>query len=137
MKNKFNRFNTIKKRIARQKELFLIEFKKKAGNVSATAEAVGIDRWTYYNWRKLDKEFAKKCDEIIFSIHEVVENQLLKNILAGKETSLIFYLCNRMPERWKNVQRVEQKFDSTTEGKIDQLLSFLGEALKNGGKEKS
>jgi hypothetical protein len=131
---KSNNYNTIKKRIAKQKELFLIEFKKKAGNVSATAEAVGIDRWTYYNWYKTDKEFAKKADEIIYAIHEIAENQLMKNILAGKETSLIFYLCNRMPGRWKNVQRVEQRLDTTTEGKIDKLLSLFGQVL-NGSKK--
>jgi len=134
MKNKFNRFNTIKKRIARQKELFLKQFKKNTGNVSISCVAIGIDRGTYYNWRKTDKEFARKADEAIFSIHEKVEDQLLKNIFAGKESSLFFYLCNRMPERWKSIQKIEQRFASGTEAKIDQLLSSLAEELKNGSR---
>lgn len=131
MRKKIDKSDTIKKRQKKQKELFLQEFKKKAGNISATCEAINISRETYYEWKRKDKDFAKRCDEIYQSLIDLAESQLIKNIIAGKETSLFFFLCNRAPEKWKNIQKVEQKFDTSTENKIDQFLTLLGKILKS------
>jgi hypothetical protein len=35
------------------------------------------------------------------------ETQLLKNIKMGKETSLIFFLVNRAPDKWRSINKVE------------------------------
>lgn len=105
---------TIKKRrkavqddIKRRQELFLQIYESKACNISLACKAVNISRPTFYDWCSKYPEFAKRCDEIENGLIDMAESQLYINIRNGKEVSLIFFLCNRRPERWKNVQRIE------------------------------
>lgn len=104
---KSSKSDTIKKRIEEKQALFLQLFDRKAANISSTCEAIGISRETYYEWRKRYGKFDQACDDIEMSLIDFAESQLLQNIKAGKETSLIFYLCNRAPDRWKNIQKSE------------------------------
>ena len=90
-----------------KKNLFLDTYFLKVCNISATCKGIGIDRKTFYNWKKDDNDFAEKAKEVEESLMEMAESQLFKNITSGKEASLFFYLCNRSPERWKNIQKVE------------------------------
>ena len=38
-----------------------------------------------------------------------VEASLYRQSLNGNTTAMIFWLCNRSPERWQSLQKVEQK----------------------------
>ena len=89
------------------KSLFLSVFKSKACNVTQACEAAKITRTTFYDWKKADPAFTQACDDIEYSLIDFAESNLLKNIQAGKEGAVIFFLCNRAPDRWRNVQRVE------------------------------
>ena len=75
--------------------------------VSSACKNCGIDRGTYYSWVRNDKEFALAIQDAKESHIQIAEDSLLKQVVAGVPVSTIFYLCNRAPERWKNVQRVE------------------------------
>ncbi|MEA1964726.1 MAG: phBC6A51 family helix-turn-helix protein [Candidatus Aerophobetes bacterium] len=79
---------------------FFEVYKRKACNVTAACDAVGISRQTYYEWRK-EEEFTQKCEEAEESLLDMAEVQLIKNIREGNERALEFYLCNRAPNRWK------------------------------------
>ena len=109
-----NKPNTIKKReqaiqddIKRRQKLFSQIYENKACNISLACKAVNIGRTTFYDWCNKYPEFAKRCDEIENGLMDMAESQLCINIRNGKEASLIFFLCNRRPERWKNVQKIE------------------------------
>lgn len=130
-----NKKNTIKKRISKKQKEFLEVYKQKACNVSLTCEAVKIGRTTYYKWRKENKEFDKLCEEVELSLIDLAETQLLKNIREGKETSLIFFLVNRAPDRWKSVNKLEFTPTAETTKKIDIILDSLGKMLKGNEKE--
>ena len=122
---KSDKTDTVEKRIAESKKNFLDAFENVAANISATCKAVGISRETYYDWCKNDEMFAKGCESIKKSLIDIAETQLMINVRKGKEASLFFFLCNRAPDRWKNIQRIEHsgKIDAPPSTNIIQVLS--------------
>lgn len=94
--------NSIKTRVENKKKRqveFLEEFGKKANNVSATCKAIGIERPTFYNWIKEDKEFALKVSNVEESDIDMAESALKKQILGGNITAIIFYLKTKGKSR--------------------------------------
>ena len=97
-----------------KKGLFLEQFIKNACNISQTCKAIDIDRGTYYLWTEKDPEFVLKVEEARDALRELAESQLFKNIISGKEPSLFFFLVNRYPDRWRNIQKVEHSGEVKT-----------------------
>lgn len=92
---------------AEKKEQALALFKSAASNVSYTCDSMGITRKCWYDWRKEDEAFDAKVLEIEQRNIDFAESQMMRNIKAGKETSLIFFLLNRAPDRWKDKRNIE------------------------------
>jgi len=61
-------------------------------NITEACKMVNISRETHYNWLDKYDEYKKACDDILASRINIAESQLHKNIMEGKETSLIFFL---------------------------------------------
>lgn len=80
---------------------------KNGATVAAACQGANIVRSTFYQWYKQDPAFGKKVDEAQESRVQHVEDALYKNAITGSLTAQIFFLCNRAPEKWKNVQKVE------------------------------
>lgn len=105
---KSDKSDTIKKRIKEKQKLFLSLHDKKACNVSLTCNAIGISRETYYEWRKKYPSFNKACEDSEEGLIDRAESQLVINWQSGKETSLIFFLCNKGKHRgWQNRHMIE------------------------------
>ena len=83
----------------KSKEKFLDNFKLSLANISISCEASGISRQTYYNWRKLDKEFRSECEEIEERNLDLAEMKLLSAIREGKTAELLFYLKTKGKKR--------------------------------------
>lgn len=116
----------------RRKKAWLEEYRK-GTSFTKTCKAIKVSRQTVYDKLIADSEFARLKNDIDHEVLEVVENSLLKRAkgfeytevrneiekgvlvkqVAIKKTvppdvgALIFLLCNRLPERWKNTQSVE------------------------------
>jgi len=101
MANRKNRY------VIKNQALFLQAFRAKCANITQACEAAHIDRKTYYEWRKKYPDFDQKCDEVEASLVDIAESALLENIKKGKEASIFFFLCNRVPEKWQSIQKVE------------------------------
>jgi hypothetical protein len=52
-----------------------------------------------------------------------VEDALLEKALAGSVTAQVFWLCNRAPERWRHVQKVQ------VQGTVEQIC-LLADLVK-------
>ena len=80
---------------------------------SAAMESLGLARQTLTMAMKRDPEFAALVEAAEMPVHEAVESALLKSAKSGNVTSMIFYLCNRVPGRWQHVNqvRVDTKID--------------------------
>lgn len=89
-----------------------------------TCTAIGISRETYYDWCRKSKSFESQCHEIEEGLIDFAESQLFINIKAGKETSLIFFLCNRREDRWKSIQNVKHS------GLVDTNVTIYVRPLK-------
>lgn len=108
------RLNAIKRKshakstsILQKRDLFVEAYKLQACRISSACKCIKVSRGTFYNWMKDDPEFATKVKDARDELLDLAESQVYKNVLAGKETSLIFLLCNKRPEDWKNIQRVD------------------------------
>ena len=76
------------------------------GIVSSACKKAGIDRSTYYGWRKEDPEFANACDEAYDHAADFVESKLYQLINEGNPSAIIFYSKTKMKNRGY-VERIE------------------------------
>lgn len=67
-------------------------YKSNAGNLSLTAEALGIDRSTLWDWRKKYPELERMLNDYDESLGDLAESKLMMAINEGNLTAIIFYL---------------------------------------------
>lgn len=67
-------------------------YKANAGNLSLTADALGIDRSTLWEWRKSFPELAQMLNDYDESLGDLAESKLMMAINEGNLTAIIFYL---------------------------------------------
>lgn len=128
-----DKIDTIKKepeqkRTTQKKVLFLETYQKKCCCIMATCEAINISREIYYQWREKDKAFNDACIKKENELMNLAESQLMKNILSGKETSLIFYLVNRGKGRWKSINQMQLTGDKNN----PLIFKVIDAKIKNG-----
>lgn len=90
--DKTNTQSTVERRIAEDKRKFLIAFVKHKGIVKYTCAEVGINRSTYYDWRKNDVEFAQGCADAEEDAIDHVENKLHELIDDKDSIAVRFFM---------------------------------------------
>ena len=75
-----------------KKREILEALEKSLGIVTTACKQVGINRDTYYEWLKKDKEFKRKVKELENVALDFAESQLHKQIAKGNPLSTMFYL---------------------------------------------
>ena len=83
---------------AKQKA-FLELLPRKAFNVSATANAIGICRKTVYQWQYDDPAFKERFDEALETQIDFVESKAMEQIDQGNTGMIIFFLKTRGKHR--------------------------------------
>lgn len=82
-----------------QKKKFLGALRRNGGFVRAASRTVATNYRTFYDWRKIDNEFAQAWDDILDETGERVEKLFYKEHCVGKKRNMIaqmFYLkCKR------------------------------------------
>lgn len=84
---------------AYKKNVFVEKMKKTLGNITASSEAAGINRCTYYEWYEKDADFRAAIDSIAESCIDFAESSLMQQIKDGNPTSTIFYLKTKGKKR--------------------------------------
>ncbi len=74
-------------------------YRKKACNVSATCNALKVDRSTFYKWRDEDASLRQMLDDADEALVDNVESKLLAAINDGNMTAIIFFLKCKAKER--------------------------------------
>ena len=91
-----------------KKEKFLDILEKNSGNVSVSCRKCNIGRRTFYNWKKLDKEFADACKDVEEGLLDFAESQLHELIKAKNPIAIFFYLkCKGKKRGFTEKQEVE------------------------------
>lgn len=100
MAAKPSRGSMVASRISQNKQA-LLEHLRKTPTVLNAVKNLGLGRTTYYDWRKLDKKFAKAADEAIAEgvglMNDIAELQLLSLIKEKKFDPIRFWLTHRHP----------------------------------------
>lgn len=104
-----------------------LEFLSISPSITYAAVKTGISRRTYYNWIK-DKKFKKAVDEILKKRCEILEDVMYQTAMKGNPTLQIFLACNWMPEKYKNIQKVD------IEGK--EVIKINIQPIDSGNNEK-
>lgn len=89
-------------------ETILKVFKSKVGNISATCDALGIDRSTFYEWRKKSPELDEMLKGEEESMIDFAETRLMEKINDGDLTAIIFFLKTKGKRRGY-VERMENE----------------------------
>lgn len=71
----------------------------KAGNVSATCEALGIARKTFYEWKAKKKKLADALEEVDESLIDFAENKLMQHIQNDDLQATMFFLRTKGRKR--------------------------------------
>lgn len=75
-------------------------------------KAAGVGRTTFYDWLKADETLGPRVEEAQAEAIEIVEGSLFKAATtpnkAGTYNTVaqIFFLCNKAPDRFKNVKDI-------------------------------
>ncbi len=96
-------------------------YRKKAGNVAATCDAIGCSRTAFYKWRDKSKKLREMLEEVDESLIDLAESKLMENIDAGEVTSLIFFLKTK----GKNRGYVETVKNEVTVNPFEELMKSL------------
>jgi hypothetical protein len=89
---------------------FLEIYQSEPLTMAAAAQQAGADRATIWRWRQSDAAFeraVRKAQEHQDGLRvRAVEDSLFERLTTGKATGLelVFFLCNRAPDRWRHVK---------------------------------
>lgn len=75
--------------------------------LSSIAQACEVSIPTVQAWMERHEQFLAAVKDARAVVDDSVESSMMKSIRAGNVTAQIFWLCNRRPDRWRHVQRVE------------------------------
>ena len=82
-----------------KKRLFLSAFIKNKCNITQTCRVTGINKQTYYNWKKSDELFNKYLSEVGEIVTDHVEGRLHELIDNLNPSAVIFYLKTKGKNR--------------------------------------
>jgi hypothetical protein len=74
------------------KSEFLKEYEKQLGVIIPACKGIGIHPDTFFNWKKKDADFAKKCHEVKEGVKDLVEHSLIRDAMDKGGVDRIFYM---------------------------------------------
>ena len=123
-------------KVYKKRALDIVLKSLRAGNnLTQACQDAGIDISTLWLWRKKYKDVDEKVEEALYERNVIVEDALFEKAIKGNVTAQIFWLCNRLPERWKNVQKIEASGFEV--GNIEIHISDANVKRKQGRKNES
>jgi len=85
-----------------KRQIFLKSYAKNFGHITNSCAKINISRQTYYDWIKADKQFKQDVDDINNSFIDLAESALKKNMDAGMQKAIEFFLCNKKKDTYSN-----------------------------------
>ena len=75
-------------------------------SVDEIANYLGVSIRCFYEWQLAHKELAQSLKRGAEASDDRVEDSLYQSAIGGNVTAMIFYLKNRRPDRWRDVQNI-------------------------------
>ena len=111
----------------KKKKTFLELYAKNNCNIALTCQKINIDRKTYYNWIKSDKQFDEECDNLREGLIDYAESMLMNKIMEGNITAIIFFLKTRGKTRGYSEQQNDP--ENCYNVNVTDMKSLLGEMV--------
>jgi hypothetical protein len=84
----------------------IIESVQNGCSIVKACNAAGITAMSFWRWRQKDEKLAERYNEAINARILVAEDALYNNVLEGNVTAQIFWLTNRVSDRWQDRRNV-------------------------------
>ena len=97
--------------------------------ISKACEAAGLNRTTFYVWKRSSKENEQRYYDVIDSRTLIVEDSLFKSAKGGNVAAQIFWLKNRARDRWKD--RFDNEVATRDYTSIDEIREEIGLLLES------
>ena len=98
-------------------------YEKKGCNITATCEALGIARKTFYEWREKRKRLAEALDAVDESILDFAESKLVEHIQNDDVQALMFFLRTKGKKRGY----VEKYENEVSINAFERLMQEIGD----------
>ena len=128
---------TKKDDLSLKKKAFILAYEKMFGNITATAQKVGVARSQVYVWLKEDPLFleALQNTQPVEFLKDIAEIGLVKRIQEGDTTAIIFTLKSKAKdrgytERIEHVNKNVEDFEGKTEEELQKELQELRDKHK-------
>lgn len=106
-------------------------YKKSAGNLSLTAEALGINRRTLDRWRERYPELDAMMRDVDESLIDLCESRLMQQINESNLTAIIFYLKTKGKHRgYIEGQIINANLNTNKSMSQEEALEFLKDLEK-------
>lgn len=90
---------SVQERVEKGKAEVLEQLSKTSGIVASACKAAGISRYTFYEWKKTDPDFAEKVEDVMELQKDFCESLILKKMKEGDTSMIIFYAKTKMKDR--------------------------------------
>lgn len=137
-KKKAGNSDTIKKRILKNQEEWLVSYKKR-WTITAACLETGIVRDTYYQWIKKYPKFKERVARESNTQQDYVETKLVESINQMNIAAIIFWLKHRHPEYRIDQFRFKGELESKlelTDAQFNQLITSLKKRARDSAGEK-
>ncbi len=108
---------------------------RRNGNRREACEAVGINRGTYYDWRRDDPDFDAACKHAEQEALDSLEQVGWERARETSDTLLIFFLKAGRPAKYRDQHLVSvvQEYQNKSDDELTELLARrLGEVVTGG-----
>ena len=111
---------TTKKLLTIKKLKNVVDLLATGCTVRSACAASDISHVAFYAAVREDTEYAETVEAAQQCSIKTVENALFKNATEMLNLGAqVFWLCNRAPDRWKNIQRIEQSIEVRADATIN------------------
>lgn len=97
------------RRVLKIQKTIIMSLETNGGHIQNACKKAGISRNTFYEWKERFDGFAEHVDGIIAGQVDMMESALYRNGLEGNVTAQIFYLKNKRPEEWQDVNKIDAR----------------------------
>lgn len=104
-----------------KKRAFLAAYVQ-CGSITATCEAVGIGRETFYRWKREDEVFQALVDRAEQMAADELEHVARERAKAGSDTLLIFLLKGLKPEKYGDSIRIRKAVEGMTDEQLRDII---------------
>lgn len=87
----------------------ILESLMKGVSILKACDDAGTSTMSFWRWRQKYDVLDKAVERIYESRIMIVEDSLFMKAVGGNVTAQIFFLCNRKPERWHTVNKIEME----------------------------